>query len=196
MPQPFLDIAFPNDVARGSTGGPEFSTLIVPLASGSEQRNINWSEGRGRWNIGTGIKTRNQMIAVISHFRVCRGKGYSFRFRDWNDYDAVDQAMVQISPSIYQIVKRYNRSGYSQVRTITKPLNGSVICKVAGNVVAPQSIDHLTGKITFASPPASAPTCSYSFDIPVRFDTDYLPVQANAWDLQMVADIALVEVLE
>jgi hypothetical protein len=46
MPQPFLDISFPGSVARGATGGPGFSTQIVTLASGAEQRNVNWSQAR------------------------------------------------------------------------------------------------------------------------------------------------------
>jgi uncharacterized protein (TIGR02217 family) len=196
MPQPFLDIAFPGSVGRGATGGPGFSTQIVTLASGAEQRNVNWSQARGRWNISTGIRSRADMAAVIAHFHVVKGRAYSFRFKDWNDYDAADQAMVQITPTVWQIVKRYNRSGYEHVRTITKPVAGSVTVKIAGSPVTPGAIDALTGRITFASAPGSAPTASFQFDVPVRFDTDSLPVQANAWDLQVVNNIDLVEVLE
>ncbi len=196
MPQPFLDIAFPGSVGRGATGGPGFSTQIVTLASGAEQRNVNWSQARGRWNISTGIRSRADMAAVIAHFHVVKGRAYSFRFKDWNDFDAADQAMVQIAPTVWQIVKRYNRSGYEHVRTVTKPVSGTVAVKIAGSPVTPAAIDTLTGRITFASAPGSAPTASFQFDVPVRFDTDSLPVQANAWDLQIVNNIDLVEVLE
>lgn len=196
MPQPFLDIAFPGSVGRGATGGPGFSTQIVTLASGAEQRNVNWSQARGRWNISTGIRSRADMAAVIAHFHVVKGRAYSFRFKDWNDFDAADQAMVQITTTVWQIVKRYNRSGYEHVRTITKPVTGSVSVKIAGSPVTPAAIDTQTGRITFASAPGSAPTASFQFDVPVRFDTDSLPVQANAWDLQIVNNIDLVEVLE
>ena len=196
MPQPFLDIAFPGSVGRGATGGPGFSTQIVTLASGAEQRNVNWSQARGRWNISTGIRSRADMAAVIAHFHVVKGRAYSFRLKDWNDFDAADQAMVQITPTVWQIVKRYNRSGYEHVRTITKPVAGSVTVKIAGSPVTPAAIDTQTGRITFASAPGSAPTASFQFDVPVRFDTDSLPVQANAWDLQIVDNIDLVEVLE
>ena len=68
--------------------------------------------------------------------------------------------------------------------------------KIAGSPATPAAIETLTGRITFASAPGSAPTASFQFDIPVRFDTDSLPVQANAWDLQIVNNIDLVEVLE
>jgi uncharacterized protein (TIGR02217 family) len=82
MPQPFLDIAFPGSVGRGATGGPGFSTQIVTLASGAEQRNVNWSQARGRWNISTGIRSRVDMAAVIAHFHVVKGRAYGLLFKD------------------------------------------------------------------------------------------------------------------
>jgi uncharacterized protein (TIGR02217 family) len=196
MPQPFLDIVFPGSVGRGATGGPGFSTQIVTLASGAEHRNVNWSQARGRWNISTGIRSRADMAAVIAHFHIVKGRAYSFRFKDWNDFDAVDQPMLQITPTLWQSVKRYSRSGYEHVRTITKPVAGSVAVKIAGSTITPAAIDVLTGRVTFASAPASAPMASFLFDVPVRFDTDSLPVQSDAWDLQIVNNIDLVEVLE
>ena len=133
------------------------------------------------------------MAVVIAHFHVVKGRAYSFRFRDWNDFDAVDQAMVQITPTLWQIVKRYNRSGYEHVCTITKQVAGSVTVKIARSPVMPTAIDSQTGRITFASVPVSAPTASFQFDVSVRFDTDSLPVEANVWDLQIVNNIDLVE---
>jgi uncharacterized protein (TIGR02217 family) len=136
------------------------------------------------------------MLAVIGHFHIVKGRGYSFRFKDWNDYDAVDVAMVEVSPTAWQLVKRYNVGGYEHVRTITKPVLGTVAIKIGGSPVTPSSIDHQTGLVTFGSTPGSAPTATFQFDVPVRFDTDSLPVQANAWDQQIVSAIDLVEVLE
>ncbi len=196
MPQPFLDISFPNAVARGATGGPGFSTNVVTLGSGAERRNIQWADARGEWNISTGIRTRAEMQAVIAHFYIVKGRGYSFRFRDWNDYQATDQAMVEVTPAVWQLVKRYNVGGYEHVRTITKPVQGTVAIKVGGVPVVPSSVDYLTGLVTFGSAPGSAPTASFEFDTPVRFDTDKLPVQANAWDQQVVSQINLIEVKE
>lgn len=183
-------------MARGATGGPEFATQVVTLGSGAEQRNILWAEGRGRWNVGTGIRTRAQMLEVIGHFRVVKGRGYSFRFKDWNDYQASDVTMVQVTPTVWQLVKRYAIGPHEHVRTIAKPVPGTVTTKIAGVPVVPASIDHLTGRVTFAAPPGSTPTASFQFDVPVRFDSDHLPVQANAWDIQEVSQITLVEVPE
>jgi uncharacterized protein (TIGR02217 family) len=50
--------------------------------------------------------------------------------------------------------------------------------------------------VTFASAPGSAPTATFQFDVAARFDTDKLPVQANAWDQQVVPQINLIEVKE
>lgn len=196
MPQPFRDISFPPYVARGATGGPSFSTSIVTLAGGAEQRNSLWANSRGKWNISTGIRTRAQMIEVIAFFHVVKGRAYSFRFKDWNDYDAIDQAMVEISATVWQLVKRYNIAGFEHVRTITKPVVGTVVVKIGGSPVAPHDINYQTGRVTFGTAPGSAPTASFEFDVPVRFDTDHLPVEANAWDQQMVSQIDLVEVPE
>lgn len=196
MPTPFRDVSFPNAVARGATGGPGYSTGVVPLTAGREERNQNWDEARARYNISTGIRSRDEMALVIAHFRVMKGRAYSFRFKDWNDFQAVDQAMVQLTPTTYQIVKRYLVLGFEDVRTITKPVSGSVVVKVAGSPVTPADINHLTGVVTFASPPASAPTATFDYDVPVRFDSDYLPVQANSYNSQVVPNIELLEVLE
>jgi uncharacterized protein (TIGR02217 family) len=168
----------------------------VTLASGAEQRNILWANSRGKWNISTGIRTREQMLEVIAFFHVVKGRAYSFRFKDWNDYNAVDQSMVEISATVWQLVKRYNIGGFEHVRTITKPVVGTVVVKVGASVVTPAGIDHQTGQVTLSSAPGSAPTASFDFDVPVRFDTDHLPVQANAWDQQVVSQIDLVEVPE
>jgi uncharacterized protein (TIGR02217 family) len=196
VPQPFLDISFPPFVARGATGGPSFSTNVVSLASGAEERNILWANARGKWNISTGIRTREQMLDVIAFFHVVKGRAYSFRFKDWNDFSATDQLMVEVTPTVWQLVKRYAIGGFEHIRTIAKPVAGTVAVKVGGVSTTPSSIDHLTGRVTFASTPSSAPTASFEFDVPVRFDTDQLPVQANAFDQQVVSQIDLIEVRE
>jgi uncharacterized protein (TIGR02217 family) len=196
VPQPFRDISFPPYVARGVTGGPSFSTSIVTLASGAEQRNSLWANARGRWNISTGIRTRAQMLDVIAFFHIVKGRAWSFRFKDWNDFSAADQAMVEIGPAVWQLVKRYNIGGFEHMRTVTKPVLGTVALKIDGVPVVPQEIDHQTGQVTFDAPPESAPLASFEFDVSVRFDTDYLPITANAFDQQIVSQIDLVEVPE
>ena len=58
----FHEIRFPDDIAYGASGGPEFATTIVTMASGYEQRNINWQAARGRWDVASGLKNQTQLI--------------------------------------------------------------------------------------------------------------------------------------
>ncbi len=196
MTTPFINVAFPDAVARGATGGPSFLTDIVTLGSSAEQRNICWAQAKCKFNIGTGIRTRAQMAAVIAHFRVAMGRAYSFPFKDWSDYDATDQQMVSSTTTVFQLVKRYSLGGGQHVRTITKPVNGSVLIKTNGLIVSPASIDYLTGLVIFSAPPAATPTATFQFSVPVRFDMDHLPIQVENWDQQTVSQIDLVEVPE
>lgn len=196
MTTPFINVPFPDAVAKGATGGPQFLTDVVTLGSSAEQRNICWAQAKCKFNIGTGIRTRAQMAAVIAHFRVAMGKAYSFPFKDWSDFDATDQQMVQVSSTVYQLVKRYTLGGGRHIRTITKPMSGSVVVKVSGSVVTPASIDYLTGLVTFSAAPGATPTATFQFYVPVRFDMDHLPIQVENYDQQTVTQIDLVEVPE
>ncbi len=42
----FHEVQFPPDIAYGASGGPEYLTSVVSMASGYEQRNANWSAAR------------------------------------------------------------------------------------------------------------------------------------------------------
>src|SRR4029079_473561 len=135
MPQPFLDISFPDAVARGATGGPGFSTNVVTLGSGAGARNIQWADARGEWNISTGIRSRAEMQAVIAHFYIVKGRGYSFRFKDWNDFSAAAVPILEVMAPHWQLVKRYNIGGFEHVRAITKPVLDTVTCQLGGSPV-------------------------------------------------------------
>jgi uncharacterized protein (TIGR02217 family) len=190
----FHDVRFPDAVARGATGGPEFSTDIIAVASGFEQRNVNWSAARAKYDISTGIRTREQMAEVIAFFRARKGRAYGFRFRDWNDFEATAEPLVPTAdPLIWQLTKQYASGPSADQRAITKPEAGTVVVRVDGEPVA-VDVDHLTGLVTFEVAPASQPYADFRFDVPVRFDTDHLPVVAVAYHIQQVSSIALVEI--
>jgi uncharacterized protein (TIGR02217 family) len=58
------------------------------------------------------------------------------------------------------------------------------------------SVDTTTGVISFASPPSVGTilTCGFEFDVPVRFDTDDLPVTLDIERLGSITSIPLIEV--
>jgi uncharacterized protein (TIGR02217 family) len=190
----FHDVRFPDAIARGATGGPEYSTDIISVASGFEQRNINWQASRARYDIGTGIRTREQMAEVIAFFRARKGRAYGFRFRDWTDFEATGQAMLATdNPLVWRLVRRYQSGPGEDVRLISKPEVGSVVVRVNGAPVG-VAVDHLTGRVTLPSAPVTAPYADFRFDVPCRFDADHLPVVATAFHLQQISSIAIVEI--
>lgn len=177
MPAPYKNVPFPTTVARGSTGGPRFNTSIADTMAGAESRNINWSRARYVYNISTGIRTPADMADVIDHFHGVFGRAYSFPFQDFTGFEATDEVTGQLTATTFQLQKTYARITPAYVRKITKPMTSPVpVIKVSGTPVTPASIDYLTGIVTFASPPAAIPTWSGQFYVPVRFDTDDLPV--------------------
>lgn len=190
----FHDVRFPKLVARGATGGPGFSTDIVTVSGGDEQRNESWDQERSRYDAAPGVRSREQMAEVLAFFRARKGRAYSFRFRDCFDHDAVDQETRPLGGNVYQLVKRYTSGPVSYVRVITKPVAGTVIVKVGGSIVVPAGIDHALGLIFFASTLASTPVASFEFDVHCRFDVDYLAVNLQGLSLQSMPSIPLIEV--
>jgi uncharacterized protein (TIGR02217 family) len=91
----FHEVRFPDDIAYGATGGPEYLTSVVSMASGYEQRNANWSAARGKWNVASGLKHQAQLNTLIAFFRARKGKAYGFRFKDWTDYKVTDRRSAQ-----------------------------------------------------------------------------------------------------
>lgn len=196
----FVEVAFPSDIAYGSSGGPEYSTEIVITHGGHEQRNINWSQARAKYNVAHGVKTQAQLDALIAFFRVRKGRADGFRFKDWSDYKAVAQPIGTGNGSnkIFQLVKKYTSGSITETRTITKPVTGTVAIYVNSVLQAGSaySLDSATGKITFVTAPANSSviTADFEFDVPVRFDTDRLSATLDSYGVNSWSDIPLVEV--
>jgi uncharacterized protein (TIGR02217 family) len=93
-------------------------------------------------------------------------------------------------------VKRYGAGLRDYVRTITKPVAGSVRIAVAGTAVTGFRVDTLTGIVTLAQAPASgaAVTAGFEFDVPVRFDTDELRINLTQFAAGDIPQIPMVEI--
>ncbi len=195
----FVETQFPTDIAYGSSGGPEYATDIVASQSGYEQRNIGWSEARARYNVAHGVKTKAQLDALIAFFRARKGRAIGFRFKDWTDYQVTTETLGTGDGSTrnFQLIKHYISGAVSEVRTITKPVSGTVNLYKNGLLqTSGVSVDTTTGIVTFATAPASGNTitATFQFDVPVRFDTDRLSATLDAYGVHSWLDIPLVEV--
>ncbi|UZE47573.1 DUF2460 domain-containing protein [Rhodopseudomonas sp. P2A-2r] len=204
----FHDILFPLDISMRSSGGPERRTEIVSFGSGREQRNARWAQSRRRYDAGNGVKT---LQAVVAFFEERRGQLHGFRWRDRLDHAsaAPGHAVAPLDQGIgigdgvtasFPLVKTYGSGFAPYARPIAKPVAGSVRVTVGGVEAdaAAFSCDTATGVVTFAGghiPGAGqAVTAGFSFDVPVRFDTDYLEVDLSAFAAGAIPKIPLVEI--
>lgn len=195
----FHDVRFPEDISYGSSGGPQYDTDIVVTQGGHEQRNINWSVARARYNVAHGVKTQAQLDVLIAFFRARKGRAHSFRFKDWTDYEAAGEVIGtgDGSTSVFQLTKTYSSGEESEVRTISRPVAASVAVYVNDVLqTSGVSVDGATGEVTFVSAPASGAVirADFAFDVPVRFDTDRLSASLDAYGVRSWRDIALIEV--
>lgn len=206
----FHEIRFPLDIALGASGGPERRTEIVTLGSGREERNSPWAMSRRRYNAGLGLKKLDDIHDVIAFFEARHGRLHGFRWRDRADWKSgspgapvtpLDQVLGEGdgARTEFQLVKAYVSGEASYAREIVKPVTGSLRIAVVG---APMeegtdfSADHTTGVVTFAVAPGdgAAVTAGFEFDVPVRFDTDFLDINLAAFEAGSVPDIPVVEI--
>jgi uncharacterized protein (TIGR02217 family) len=208
----FHEILFPLDIALKSAGGPERKTEIVALGSGAEERNARWAHSRRRYDAGYGVKTFDALSQVVAFFEERRGRLYGFRWRDRLDHSSAAPG-ANISPldqaigtgdgaqTEFPLLKTYGAAHAPYQRPIAKPVAGSVRVAVGG-VEQTQGVafscDAATGVVTFLAghvPGAGAAVrAGFLFDVPVRFDTDYLEVDLSAFAAGSVPRIPLVEI--
>ena len=194
----FHEVRFPDNIAYGATGGPEFATTVIVTGAGHEQRNVNWADARGRWDVGTGLKSQQQLDALIAFFRARKGRAYGFRFKDWTDFKATGQLLGtgNDATTAFQLVKQYPSGSAVESRTIAKPVAGTVQIYFDGaEQLSGWSVDVTTGVVTFTTPPAQDVdvTADFEFDVPVRFDTDHMAVTIETYKLHRWQQIPIVE---
>jgi uncharacterized protein (TIGR02217 family) len=204
----FHEIRFPDSISRGAKGGPERRTRIVELASGDEERNASWANSRRRYDVSYGVRRADDLAAVVAFFEARNGRLHAFRFKDWSDYksclpSAAPAATDQIigtgngSTTAFQLVKTYASGAQSWARAIIKPVAGTVTVSLNGVAQgAGWSVNTTTGIVTFAVPPATGAVirAGFEFDVPVRFDTDELPVTLDIERTGSIPSIPLIEV--
>ncbi len=207
----FHEVRFPLRIALGTSGGPVRRTDIVSLSNGREHRNRRWHDARRRYDAGSGVRSIDDLYAVLAFFEARAGQLHGFRFRDPLDFRscAPGQAITADDQRIgtgdgvtvaFQLVKTYADAGGATQRTIAKPVEGSVTVAVAGTPVAAGawSLDARTGIVTFSAGAVPGPgdivTAGYEFDVPVRFDTDRIDIDLAQFSAGRIPSIPLVEI--
>ncbi|WP_321327072.1 DUF2460 domain-containing protein [uncultured Parasphingorhabdus sp.] len=205
----FDDVRFPIAIGQGASVSPGFSTNVVTTLSGHEKRNSDWADARLEFDVGPGVRSEDELRALIAFFRARRGAAKAFRFRD--PYDHSSHEMVGApwltdqylgkgdgQRTEYQLVKNYgDPADEPQQRLITRPDPETVLVAVNGEPAAGWSLGP-AGIIIFDSPPAeeSDITAGFLFDVPVRFESDRLSVSHATFLAGDIPEVLLVEVWE
>ncbi len=185
-------------------------TDIVSLSNGRENRNRRWQDARRRYDAGSGVRSIDDLYAVLAFFEARAGQFHGFRFRDPVDHKscapgaAVGSADQYLGAAdgvtaAFPLVKRYADAGGETVRRIDKPVAGSVVVSVGGVAVPAGDfvVDAALGTVTFKAgkvPVSGAVRAGFEFDVPVRFDTDRIDIDLAQFDAGRIPSIPLVEI--
>lgn len=206
----FHEVRFPTALSFGSIGGPERRTDVVTLASGFEERNTPWAHSRRRYDAGIGLRSLDDIDALIAFFEARRGQMYGFRWKDWSDFKSCKPS-ESVSPmdqvigtgdgtrAAFPLVKAYASGDASYIRTVSKPVEGTVRVALDGveqAVGEDFEVDASSGVLTFYAEPLTGVTVTagFEFDVPVRFDTDRIHTSAATFQAGDVPDVPVIEV--
>lgn len=208
----FHEVRFPTAVSRGSSGGPERRTDIVVLGSGYEERNARWADSRRGYDAGYGMKSLEDLAAVVAFFEERRGRLHGFRWKDHADFSSAVPGAVtgpldqpigtgDGATASFQLTKTYGSAHLPYQRAIKKPVAATVRVAVAGverTAGVHFVVDLATG--VFAFQPGEIPsagaaiTAGFEFDVPVRFDFDRLEVNVESFRHGSIPSLPIVEI--
>ena len=206
----FHEVRFPANLSFGALGGPERRTDVVTLANGFEERNTPWAHSRRRYDAGLGMRSLDDVAALVAFFEARRGQMFGFRWKDWSDYKSCapsatpaydDQVIGQGDGARrdFALIKTYRSGDQSYARPITKPVRGTVRAGIEGDEMhegVHYSVDVAQGLIRFVDAPGAGRqvTAGYEFDVPVRFDIDRIATSVASFQAGEVPDVPVVEV--
>lgn len=204
----FKNLRFPTTISYGAAGGPGFNTDVVELDSGHEHRNQNWSAGRRSYDVGQAMKTDQMRKDLLAFILIVKGKTYSFRFKDFTDFEvgSGEGVLSSLGSGRYQLYKRYTLSAVdvsspsateTSDRLISLPLSAAITrASVALTRGLDYTLNEFTGIITMIGSPTPAAPDAWTgqFDVPVRFDTDSIRLVKEDISVFRTQSIALMEV--
>lgn len=198
----YHDKPLPDEIERGSAFGPGFKTTVIPLSSGFEQRNQDWERARCKGDISFGISTKEYYTLWLEHFYARRARVHTWPFKDWSDFEALDQliGVGDGSNTDFQLLKTYEPTGPNPyIRLITRPVPSTIVIRVAGVLSANWTLQPL-GLIRFN--PGFDPNvgqevrADFEFNVPVRYDVDDIGVELEWVQAGSLRGINIIEIRE
>jgi uncharacterized protein (TIGR02217 family) len=201
----FEDVSFPIALGREVAVEPAFSTAIVTVAGGAEQRNSEWADARLGFDAGPGLRGEADLHALIAFFRARRGAAVGFRLEDPLDHSsnlmvgepgAADQWLGTGDGvrTEFPLIKAYG----AQIRRITRPAAGTVRVAVDGEERVSGWALADKGVVVFDAAPAAGEEvrAGFRFDVPVRFAEDRLSLNRATFAAGEIPSVPLIEIRE
>ena len=209
----FHETRFPTAISRAAHGGPERRTDVVVLGSGAEERNARWADSRRSYNAGYGVKSLNDLHAVIAFFEERRGRLHGFRWRDPVRLEVLPAGehahrarpadrhrrrhhrrlparqdlrlrLQSLDPRHQEAGRRHRARRRRRRRCRRRPPPTPSITPPASSPSSPAT----------SPPPAQPITAGFEFDVPVRFDTDKLEINIQGFRHGAIPSIPIVEI--
>lgn len=206
----FHEVRFPANLSFGAVGGPERRTDVVTLVNGHEERNTPWAHSRRHYDAGMGMRSLDDVEALIAFFEARQGQMYGFRWKDWSDYKSClpsrsptysDQVIAHGDGETtqFQLIKNYRSGEFTYARPICKPVQGTVRIGIEADEMREGVhywVDSSTGVVTLNVAPGDGVevTAGFEFDVPVRFDTDRIQSSVASFQAGEVPDVPVIEV--
>jgi uncharacterized protein (TIGR02217 family) len=183
-----IEIQLPTYVSENAQAIDAWNTQVNILPSGKQQRAALQSKVLGRWIVAFETVDETKHKALRNFKLAVKGAFHAFRFQDPADFKSDGQQ--NCSPAVgtgalttFQLQKTYtvDAPGTSYVRTVTKPVNGTVEIYVNSVLQAETThytINYATGVVTFTGAPTNGHTvkAKFQFDKPAHFVNDDMPV--------------------
>ena len=191
----FHEVRFPDNIAYGATGGPEFATTVVATGAATRSATSTGREARGRWDVASGLKKQAQIDELIAFFRARKGKAYGFRFKDWTDYKATGQLLgtgddaIKTVPAGQALPVGERDRGPDDHQAGRRHGEGLPGRRRAALGLVGRHDDRARHLQRRRRPLGVEVTADFEFDVPVRFDTDHMAVTIETYPAaQLAAD--------
>lgn len=189
----FVEQRILDNVAYGFRGGPTFHTNMRRLRNGARVAEAFRSRPLYRFVAPYQNLEKDDHKLIIAAFNACQGMAHGFRFKDWSDYQAVNEfvAIATGAPQTVQLKKFYPFGSMVTDRLIKKLVAGtySLSAPTAPTAV---SFNANTGMVTFTGTVGQTVVWNGEFDVPVYFGNDEMLWDYNDFDA-LTTDVMLEE---
>lgn len=189
---------FPVASSQGTGVGPGFKTDVLRIESGHELRETANINNRNRFTVSLVNKKQSELENLIALTHIMRGRGRVFRYKDWLEFKTTTpDGTIGISDqtigigdgttTAFQLTKTFfkdtEKNNVDHIRTITRPVLGTVRVSIDDVETFAFRIDYGSGKIFFTTAPAADEVIKWGgeYDVPCRFDNDDIRLNMKAF---------------